>query len=311
MMEAETYSADHVGHGGHTVARQSFGECELREVLLAANAVIPAHAHAEGSITFLIQGSYDESYPSGHETASCHAPSVVVKSPGRSHSERIGPEGAHVLAISIRESMWEAWLASDARIEVPVHLESGECLLVAERIFAEFRDPGPGSELIVTGLLSQLVGACVSSVRNGNARPYPWLDDVREIASREFRSPLTVKSLAERAGVHPDYLSRRFRSQYGMSLVSYIRQLRLRWASEQLQKDELPLGQITRAAGFSDQSHFTRSFKQSFGITPGRYRRARRARNGHNGHNGHDGHNGHNGHGANVRGVELAQGSRF
>ena len=115
------------------------------------------------------------------------------------------------------------------------------------------------------------------------ARPYPWLDDVREFASKEFRSHLTVKSLAERAGVHPDYLSRRFRGHYGMSLVCYIRQLRLRWASDQLQNSDLALAQITRAAGFSDQSHFTRSFRQAFGVTPGQYRRARRAKRARNG----------------------------
>jgi AraC family transcriptional regulator len=287
LMEVATLAADHVGHGGHTVAERVFGDCELREVLLVADTVLPTHVHAHGSITLLVQGSYEEMYPSGHATASCRAPSVVIKSPGRSHAERIGPEGAHVLSVSIREPLWKAWAASDERVDGPVHFESGECLLVAERIFSEFKDPGPGSDLIVSGLLSQLVGSCISAAaRNGSVRPYPWLDDVRDYASKEFRNPLTVKSLAARAGVHPDYLSRRFRGHYGMSLVRYIRRLRLRWASEQLQKNELALGQITRAAGFSDQSHFTRSFKQSFGITPGQYRRARRSKNGTNGTNG-------------------------
>jgi AraC family transcriptional regulator len=247
--------------------------------LLDANAVFPTHVHVHASITLLLQGSYEEMYPSGRETAVCHAPSVVVKSPGRSHRERVGPEGAHVLTISVRKPLWDAWLESDERVEESVHVQSGEGLLIADRILSEFKDPGPGSELIVTGLLGQLVGSCVSAVAsNRSAHPYPWLDDVLEFASKEFRSHLTVKSLAERAGVHPDYLSRRFRGHYGLSLVRYIRQLRLRWASDQLQNSDQALARITREAGFSDQSHFTRSFKQAFGITPGQYRRARRGK---------------------------------
>jgi len=279
LMEVATLAADHRGHGGRTVAERAFGDCELREVLLDANAVLPTHVHARGSITLLLQGSYEEVYPSGHATAACRAPSVVVKPAGRAHFERVGPEGAHLLAISVDQSLWDAWLESDERVEDSVHVQSGEGLLIADRILSEFKDPGPGSDLIVTGLLSQLVGACVSAAaRKRSARPYPWLDDVREFASQEFRSHLTVKSLAKRAGVHPDYLSRRFRGHYGLSLVCYIRQLRLRWASDQLQNGDHALAQITREAGFSDQSHFTRSFKQAFGITPGQYRRARRAR---------------------------------
>jgi len=283
-VDVATLSADHCGHGGRTVARRALGDCELREVLLDANLVLPTHVHPHGSITLLLQGSYEEMYPSGHETAVCRAPSVVVKSPGRAHSERVGAEGAHVIAISVEKPLWDAWIESDERVEDSVHIQSGEGLMIADRILSEFKDPGPGSELIVTGLLSQLVGSCVSAAaRNSSARPYPWLDDVREYASVEFRSHLTVKSLAQRAGVHPDYLSRRFRGHYGMSLVRYIRQLRLRWASDQLQNSDHALARITREAGFSDQSHFTRSFKQAFGVTPGQYRRARRTKSAFNG----------------------------
>lgn len=279
-MEVATLSPDHAGFGSRVLAERAFGECELREVLLAPNSVLPMHAHPLGSITILVRGSYEETFPSGHAPVTCRAPSVMLKSPGRAHAERVGPEGAHVLAVSVKEPLWRDWVARDQRVEGPVHQQSGESLLIAERLHAEFKHPGPGSDLIVSGLLCQLVGACVSSAaRNGSSRPYPWLDDVREYASRMFRSHLTVKSLAARAGVHPDYLSRRFRSHYGMSLVRYIRQLRLRWASEQILEGGRSLAEVTREAGFSDQSHFTRAFKQAFGATPGQYRRANR-RNG-------------------------------
>ena len=115
-MEVVTLSADHGGHGGRTVAERAFGDCELREVLLDANAVFPTHVHVHGSITLLLQGSYEELYASGHETAVCRAPSVVVKSPGRAHFERVGPEGAGVAVLEYLASHWphsdaESWRA--------------------------------------------------------------------------------------------------------------------------------------------------------------------------------------------------------
>jgi len=43
-------------------------------------------------------------------------------------------------------------------------------------------------------------------------------------------------------------------------------------------KGERPLSMIALDAGFSDQSHFTRVFRQTFGETPARYARSMRGR---------------------------------
>jgi AraC-like DNA-binding protein len=41
---------------------------------------------------------------------------------------------------------------------------------------------------------------------------------------------------------------------------------------------QIPLSVIALDAGFSDQSHFTRVFKQAFGETPGQYGRTLRGK---------------------------------
>ena len=56
-----------------------------------------------------------------------------------------------------------------------------------------------------------------------------------------------------------------------------MRQLRIEFARRQLAGDA-SLSTIAAAAGFCDQSHFTRLFKQYMGLTPAEYRLALQSR---------------------------------
>ena len=58
----------------------------------------------------------------------------------------------------------------------------------------------------------------------------------------------------------------------------YIRQLRVEYACRQLSSSSTALAEIASAAGFSDQSHFSRTFKRQIGMTPSQYRAISRAR---------------------------------
>jgi AraC family transcriptional regulator len=74
--------------------------------------------------------------------------------------------------------------------------------------------------------------------------------------------------------VHPAHLSRAFRTYFKVSVGSYVRRLRLDWAREELARSTTSLATVALAAGFADQSHFTRAFKRHTGLTPQRFRRS-------------------------------------
>ena len=58
----------------------------------------------------------------------------------------------------------------------------------------------------------------------------------------------------------------------------YVRRLRVEIACQRLASSDMPLAEIALAAGFSDQSHFTKTFRHYNGMTPGEYRRRLRSR---------------------------------
>ncbi len=73
-------------------------------------------------------------------------------------------------------------------------------------------------------------------------------------------------------GVHPVHLARTFRRVHRMTFAGYVRQVRIEFARRELAVSGAPLGDIAVAAGFCDQSHFSRLFKRYTGQTPAEYR---------------------------------------
>jgi len=100
------------------------------------------------------------------------------------------------------------------------------------------------------------------------------LDHLRTRAA----APVTLTELARVACLSKYHFLRTFTRAYGCSPHAYQMRLRLALARALVEAGE-PLSSVAYSAGFADQSHLTRRFKQAFGETPGAYaRRAKRAR---------------------------------
>jgi AraC family transcriptional regulator len=97
---------------------------------------------------------------------------------------------------------------------------------------------------------------------------------VEEAIEASISSPPAVEELAAIAGVHPTHLLRTFRRYQGTTIANFVRRRRIERARTEVAQRKRPLSSIALDAGFADQSHFTRVFKQAFGETPGQYARS-------------------------------------
>jgi transcriptional regulator GlxA family with amidase domain len=85
-----------------------------------------------------------------------------------------------------------------------------------------------------------------------------------------------LATLATVAGVSIHHFARAFKQTAGVTPHHYLMQKRVERAQGMLDHTDLPLSEIACAAGFSDQSHLARHFRQMLGVTPGQFRRAHR-----------------------------------
>lgn len=82
----------------------------------------------------------------------------------------------------------------------------------------------------------------------------------------------TLGSLSQRVQVGPTYLSRLFRSCTGLPPMSYLARRRAEMAASLLVGSALPVGGIGAKVGWYDACHFSRRFRDHFGISPSEYR---------------------------------------
>lgn len=86
----------------------------------------------------------------------------------------------------------------------------------------------------------------------------------------ELAEPLTLSELAAEVGLSTFHAARLFSRETGLAPHAWRNQFRLNLALHQLRKG-VAATDVASASGFADLSHFTRHFKKSFGVSPGRW----------------------------------------
>ena len=82
---------------------------------------------------------------------------------------------------------------------------------------------------------------------------------------------LKLEDICLAAQLSPSYLIRAFKQQYGMTPHAFLVNRRTQFAQDRLRRGEL-IADVALEAGFADQAHFQRAFKQHLAATPGQYR---------------------------------------
>lgn len=93
---------------------------------------------------------------------------------------------------------------------------------------------------------------------------------VCEFIGTHYAESLSLKQLSGEAGLSPFYFQRLFLEKTGISPHDYLIQIRIGKARQMLIKG-YSIAHVALDTGFSDQSHFTRTFQRLMGTTPGEY----------------------------------------
>lgn len=100
----------------------------------------------------------------------------------------------------------------------------------------------------------------------------PLMAQARAIIELQFTQPLSIEEVADRIGLSPVQLSRRFRKTFGMNPSDFIRKLRLDKATELLNQTHLSIEEIAERCGYSSGFYFSRVFSQKMNMSPSHFR---------------------------------------
>jgi len=104
-------------------------------------------------------------------------------------------------------------------------------------------------------------------------------DDYSQVAEAvrrihtQYDQPLKVKDLARQAGLSVYQFDRRMRRIFRITAGQLIQKVRLDAALQRLRETDDSIAEVASACGYSDQSAFTRRFRQTTGMSPSEFRR--------------------------------------
>ena len=93
-----------------------------------------------------------------------------------------------------------------------------------------------------------------------------------------YARPITVEDIAAFCDLNRNYLGRIFKDAMNQTLQHFLMYYRMNRAAELLRFSDLTVNEIGKQCGYPNQLHFSRAFKNIFGISPNHWREKNRNR---------------------------------
>lgn len=230
---------------------------------------LPVHHHENPYFCYVLKGGYREQ--SNRIDEYCSKGDIIFHPSETEHTDTF----IDILSVCFNielTGMWKSLIDRNKTAEYAITKTCSHKLqALVLKIYSEMNDPDELSQIVTEGLMAELVVYFSENNIVYYSNP-SYLKTVTEFIRETYSSNPTLAELSQLAGVTPEHLARGFKNKFKTTIGEYIRNMKLAAAVDMLNKTNKPLAEIAYEAGFSDQSHFTRTLKKVMGVTPKSYR---------------------------------------
>lgn len=256
-----------------------------RAALYRLNRPLAPHAHREGHIIILVEGTPGELVVDGTVVRADYGQAVAI-SPWQPHQFIPGDLGRGSVFLTLYVT--PRWFFEMSRGLGPamrfgstaVPLDDGIRAL-ATRLSALLADGVPGRDFgrPLADLTTAAFEASWAIGTGETTRAWPHLSDYRirnalRLMNERVTDTVMLDRVARDVGLSRPHFYKLFRQNIGVTPNIYLNTLRLERSIERLTTSEEPVTSIGLDIGFASQASFTRFFSNNIGIAPTDYRRA-------------------------------------
>lgn len=246
---------------GNTVHRLELEHFNLTLTVYASAANLPKHHHENPYLSLLLEGNYIEKGAKGETIiAGGHS---IFRPDDHEHANVFDGRPAKCFNLELKNNIAGTFNRQMRTHDTMVFKQSSLDLFLLHYRFIKGHAADTLDMLcfeIVTSLFEQ-----DQLSRYGQAA---WIRTITERINDMPDEQHLVDVLAAAANVHPVYMLRKFKEKTGLRLSEYITRVRLEKAANSIVAGHDNLTGISYSSGFYDQSHFSRSFKNYFGVSP-------------------------------------------
>ncbi|WP_010169319.1 AraC family transcriptional regulator [Candidatus Epulonipiscium viviparus] len=125
-------------------------------------------------------------------------------------------------------------------------------------------------------LILEISSPYLASIQKSSGRSNSWfIRKIEMFIFRHIEDKITIQMMADALQLKPFHVSRLFVEHFHITPTQYVISSKISHSKKLLTETSLSVGQIAHSLGFSDQSHFCKTFKRCCGITPLKYRQHR------------------------------------
>ena len=99
-----------------------------------------------------------------------------------------------------------------------------------------------------------------------------YIHEALTYIEQNFQNDISVEDIAKVCGINRSYFGKIFKDSTGKTPQQFLLTYRMIKATELLKLTKLSIGDISNAVGYTNQLHFSRAFKNVYGIPPRKWR---------------------------------------
>lgn len=111
-----------------------------------------------------------------------------------------------------------------------------------------------------------------AQIRQGSSLRDFYMKEAISFIEQNFQNNISVEDIAASCGLNRSYFGKIFHENMGKSPQDFLISYRMSKAAELLKLTKLSIADIGNAVGYPNQLHFSRAFKNVYGISPRQWR---------------------------------------
>ncbi len=190
--------------------------------------------------------------------------------------EMIYEEDTVLINITLSETICkhsEIFLFASVNSENAITFSEDDAVFVEKLIFELMEAVERRNREYYTVLLDALLIKTKQLLKKKNIAATGYAQTAMLYIINNFRTNISLSSVAEHVGLTPTYLSAIFAKETGINFKEYLNSMRFEYAKKLLKYSGMSISEVSYEIGFEDYSNFLRGFKARFGISPGKYRK--------------------------------------
>ncbi|MGF1845242.1 AraC family transcriptional regulator [Vibrio clamense] len=236
------------------------------------------HYHLDFHIGLITHGQQKFIYKGNHHSVG-HGQMVIMPPDELHDGHSLLDSGYQVRVFSIAPH----WFSDQQDLTQNGQIVSFSELIISDPVL--FSQLSNLHELLIQDNLSQLAKDClpydqfsIMLDRYAQIKPYPIIGlgnqtllTLKDYLMENLDQPIRLESLSQLCQLSPSQFQRHFKCKMGIAPYAWLSRLRME-QSMKLIKSGVCGTDVAQQVGFYDQAHFTKAFKQTYGIPPSEVR---------------------------------------